>query len=533
MILLDTSLKSISVSLAGAAATNQLQCVASYTDITRKYSGQQGSLNSYVPYTIVNSFAVENDTPTNDTSLVTLVNPPQASDDVWIYSHEVNNISIYNADTASATVTVWLNAAIDRTIVKCTLSVGFTLHYESGQGWYVTNTSGAVVSSVVSSTTVPDGTYSEIVVSSSGTVWTLIASINKAITGIWSFVYDKLRLYNATQTFYHALRSLATANRTVTFRDKDIDVAGTEDKLSAFAATTSAELAGVISDETGGGSLVFGTTPLLKLPVIADTTDDTKKVKFLLSGATANKSLTISSSHTDNRTATIPDKNFTFAGTDDVALKADIASPTFTGTPSAPTAAAGTSTTQIATTAYVEVPLALLLSAYTPLFYGNYNMAAGSTANTYYTVHQGNVLSNATATTSGNATSVQPAQTYIDSADFPTTINGKTLKFRINGFLGTNHTAPTGSYRLALFPITTPASSGGVGVRSYTIGAEVASSTTQTVTTPSADTDTHLLSSSEFTLPSNGWYAICVVTTGTVAANALVPISSKLEFHYV
>ena len=33
------------------------------------------------------------------------------------------------------------------------------------------------------------------------------------------------------------------------------------DKLSVFAATTSAELAGVISDETGSGALVFGTSP--------------------------------------------------------------------------------------------------------------------------------------------------------------------------------------------------------------------------------------------------------------------------------
>lgn len=35
------------------------------------------------------------------------------------------------------------------------------------------------------------------------------------------------------------------------------------DKLSAFAATTSAELAGVVSDETGTGSLVFGTAPTI------------------------------------------------------------------------------------------------------------------------------------------------------------------------------------------------------------------------------------------------------------------------------
>ena len=36
----------------------------------------------------------------------------------------------------------------------------------------------------------------------------------------------------------------------------------------------------------------------------------------------------------------------------DVSAKADVASPTFTGTPAAPTAAQGTNTTQVATTEY-------------------------------------------------------------------------------------------------------------------------------------------------------------------------------------
>ena len=43
----------------------------------------------------------------------------------------------------------------------------------------------------------------------------------------------------------------------------------TTDKLSTLAATTSAELAGVISDETGSGALVFGTSPTLATPVIS------------------------------------------------------------------------------------------------------------------------------------------------------------------------------------------------------------------------------------------------------------------------
>ena len=40
----------------------------------------------------------------------------------------------------------------------------------------------------------------------------------------------------------------------------------TSSNLSTFAATTSAQLAGVISDETGSGALVFGTNPVISTP---------------------------------------------------------------------------------------------------------------------------------------------------------------------------------------------------------------------------------------------------------------------------
>lgn len=42
----------------------------------------------------------------------------------------------------------------------------------------------------------------------------------------------------------------------------------TTDKLSVLAATSSSELAGVISDETGSGSLVFANTPTLVTPIL-------------------------------------------------------------------------------------------------------------------------------------------------------------------------------------------------------------------------------------------------------------------------
>lgn len=45
------------------------------------------------------------------------------------------------------------------------------------------------------------------------------------------------------------------------------------DPLSQFAATTSLQLKGVISDETGSGALVFGTNPTISAPTISDFTN--------------------------------------------------------------------------------------------------------------------------------------------------------------------------------------------------------------------------------------------------------------------
>jgi hypothetical protein len=68
----------------------------------------------------------------------------------------------------------------------------------------------------------------------------------------------------------------ATAGtNTVTLPAATGTVALTNDKLSAFAATSSSELAGVISDETGTGALVFANTPTLVSPVLGTPTSGT------------------------------------------------------------------------------------------------------------------------------------------------------------------------------------------------------------------------------------------------------------------
>jgi hypothetical protein len=95
-----------------------------------------------------------------------------------------------------------------------------------------------------------------------------------------------------------------TADRTITLPDATGTVALTANKLDVFAATTSAELRTVISDETGTGALVFADTPTLVTPNI---------------GAATGTSLTLTGDLTVNGTTTtinsteitIDDKNLT------------------------------------------------------------------------------------------------------------------------------------------------------------------------------------------------------------------------------
>ena len=66
----------------------------------------------------------------------------------------------------------------------------------------------------------------------------------------------------------------------------------TTDTLAVLAATTSAQLAGVVSDETGSGSLVFATSPTLVTPVLGTPTSVTltNGTGLPVSGITASTS---------------------------------------------------------------------------------------------------------------------------------------------------------------------------------------------------------------------------------------------------
>jgi hypothetical protein len=93
-----------------------------------------------------------------------------------------------------------------------------------------------------------------------------------------------------------------TADRIITFPDTTGTVALTNNKLSDFAATSSSELAGIISDETGTGALVFANTPTLVTPNIGAATG----TSLVLSGDLTVNGTTTTINSTE---ITIDDKN--------------------------------------------------------------------------------------------------------------------------------------------------------------------------------------------------------------------------------
>lgn len=68
-------------------------------------------------------------------------------------------------------------------------------------------------------------------------------------------------------------RVLTLANGNTALQAGTMAVTGTS--LSQFAATTSAQLAGIISDETGSGALVFATSPTLVTPALGTPSSGT------------------------------------------------------------------------------------------------------------------------------------------------------------------------------------------------------------------------------------------------------------------
>jgi hypothetical protein len=124
----------------------------------------------------------------------------------------------------------------------------------------------------------------------------------------------------------------------------------------------------------------------------------------------------------------------------------------------------------------------------------------------------------------------RPTVIYIASADYPN-VSSLTAKLRFRVTLFVNDVAPTGNFTVGLYPLTRPASSGGADQLAFTIGTVVTGSNGATFTTPAADSS-NVAISSDFAIPADGYYAIGIVTTASIAASSFVLMSATLQTNY-
>ena len=115
----------------------------------------------------------------------------------------------------------------------------------------------------------------------SGTIWAQIATTT---------TYSAPTLGSTTLTSATTFTNVAGLTINSTTIPTSATLTKTSDNLSVFAATTSAQLAGVISDETGSGQLVFATLPTFGTSGIK-LSGSTSGTTQLLSGATAGTSV--------------------------------------------------------------------------------------------------------------------------------------------------------------------------------------------------------------------------------------------------
>ena len=122
MLILATTTDKIQVLLTNAITTNQLDCIATYKDIsTTAYSGSSPTLVT-----------------TNNTTAVDLVPAPASN-----VQRIVDFISVYNADTVNAIVTIRINRnGSTGVLFRCTLATNELLVYVEGKGWNIHSSNG-------------------------------------------------------------------------------------------------------------------------------------------------------------------------------------------------------------------------------------------------------------------------------------------------------------------------------------------------------------------------------------------------------
>jgi hypothetical protein len=221
------------------------------------------------------------------------------------------------------------------------------LYFNDGtSSQWVEQASGTIVSSLVESVGGSTGAISNVMLATALTgqnitVGNLTPSGN-LIQNLGSPTNQFKDLYLSNSTIFLGSLQLKDTGGALTVTASGggaaVNFARSTDKLSTFAATSSSELAGVISDETGSGALVFGTSPAITtslttgsssfdlINTTATTVNFAKAATALSMGAatgttTVNNNLTVTGNLTVSGTTTtvssstleVTDKNITVA----------------------------------------------------------------------------------------------------------------------------------------------------------------------------------------------------------------------------
>jgi len=134
MLVLTQTTDNLQIVLGGNVTTNQLQCFASYRDVT---------VTTYTPG--------RNGVNTNNTTDVNLVAAPGSST-----QRVVDFLSVFNADTVSSTVTIKLDANGTESIIwKGILQTGEKLQYTDDRGFSVLDTNGLTKTASFTNVAVP------------------------------------------------------------------------------------------------------------------------------------------------------------------------------------------------------------------------------------------------------------------------------------------------------------------------------------------------------------------------------------------
>jgi len=206
MYIIDATTKKIQVVLGGAVTTNELPCTA-----------------HYATHSATANTPVEFDVSTNGAVAVDLVAAPGAGE-----QQMVSVMTVYNADTVDADVTILLNNnATLRPLAHAVLATGEMLSYEHGGDWQLRTAAGDV----------------------------------RVVTGAASDATFITQLPHASLTNEQALSALATGLMKVTTATGVVT-----------SIADSAGLLAVIGDATGTGLSVFNDTPTLIAPLLGTPT---------------------------------------------------------------------------------------------------------------------------------------------------------------------------------------------------------------------------------------------------------------------